>query len=86
DVIRVLGQEVPLRAHVEVLNGYSAHGDRTELSAWLDAVRQSSPHLSQVCLVHGEPAAQDAFSARLRANHYAVICPEAGDTVTVGGG
>ena len=28
----------PLRARVEVLNGYSAHGDRTELTRWLDAV------------------------------------------------
>src|SRR5439155_11803356 len=53
--IKVLGEEVELRAHVEILNGYSAHGDRTELTTWLDGVRQSSPKLRMVHLVHGEP-------------------------------
>ena len=36
-VIRVLGEEVELRANVEILNGYSAHADRTELAKWLGA-------------------------------------------------
>ena len=39
-VIRVLGEEVELRANVEILNGYSAHADRTELAKWLDDVRR----------------------------------------------
>ena len=38
-VLRVFGDEIPLRARVEVLAGYSAHGDRHELQQWLDAVR-----------------------------------------------
>src|SRR5205085_11359486 len=35
-VIKVFGAEVELRARVEVLAGYSAHGDRHELQQWLD--------------------------------------------------
>ena len=42
-VIRVLGEEVELRAKVEILNGYSAHADRTELAHWLG---DSAQHLT----------------------------------------
>lgn len=73
--IRVYGEDVPLRARVEVINGYSAHADRTELASWLDAVRGTSPHLRKVCLVHGEEAAQSALSESLTARGYAVRCP-----------
>ena len=68
---------------MEVLNGYSAHGDRTELASWLGAVRRTSPGLSQVCLVHGEVKAQDAFAARLRDDGYVVSCPEPGNRISI---
>ena len=82
-VIRVLGDEVELRAKVEILNGYSAHADRTELARWLDAVRTTSPRLARVCLVHGEPAAQTALSGALAAQGYQVSCPDRGERVQV---
>ena len=78
-VIKVFGEETPLRASVEVLNGYSAHGDRGELARWLDAVRAASPSLGSVWLVHGEPEAQDALAASLGAKGYRVSCPVAGE-------
>ncbi|MEO7085649.1 MAG: MBL fold metallo-hydrolase [Gemmatimonadaceae bacterium] len=81
-VIRVLGEDVELRAKVEIINGYSAHADRTELAKWLGAVRAKSPRLGQVCLVHGEPEAQEALTAALAAQAYTVISPVAGDRVT----
>lgn len=74
--IRVFGDDVSLRARVEVINGYSAHADRVELQAWLDATRAESPSLKDVFLVHGEPAAQDAFATQLGARGYQVSCPE----------
>jgi Predicted exonuclease of the beta-lactamase fold involved in RNA processing len=81
--IKVFGQEVELRAQVEVLNGYSAHADRTELASWIGAVRRTSPGLKQVYLVHGEVKAQDAFAAKLRADGYSVTCPEPGNKISV---
>jgi metallo-beta-lactamase family protein len=77
-VLRVFGDEIPLRAHVEVLAGYSAHGDRHELQRWLDSVRDGGTHhetratgeAPDVYLVHGEPEAQDAFAEQLRAAGY----------------
>ncbi|MEP7064541.1 MAG: MBL fold metallo-hydrolase [Gemmatimonadota bacterium] len=74
-IIRVLGNDVELRAKVEIINGYSAHADRTELAAWLGSVRRTSPGLQKVYLVHGEEEAQAALSESLRAQGYAVTCP-----------
>jgi metallo-beta-lactamase family protein len=80
-MLRILGDDVPLRARVEILNGYSAHADRTELVRWLDAVRAKSSRVPPppVWLVHGEPPAQDALAARLRERGYQVQAPSPGD-------
>ncbi len=87
DHLRIFGEDVPLAAHVEVLNGYSAHGDRGELREWLDAVRDgdtSGGHRTpKVHLVHGEPEAQDAFAASLRESGYTVDAPSPGDRRTI---
>ena len=79
ETLRIHGNEVPLLARVEILNGYSAHADRRELREWLDAVRATSPSLSHVYLVHGEPPAQEALQATLRAAGYDVTVPAPGD-------
>lgn len=74
-VIRVFGDEMPLRAQVEVLDGYSAHGDHTELLAWLNNVRDGGTRgaVPPIYLVHGEPEAQDAFAEQLRGAGYASV-------------
>jgi len=74
-MLTIFGEEVPLRAHVEVINGYSAHADRIELGSWIDQVREKSPRLSQVWLVHGEPPAQDELATSLDAKGITVGCP-----------
>jgi metallo-beta-lactamase family protein len=75
-ILKIFGDEIPLRAHVEVINGYSAHADRTELRAWLDAVKVTSPKLSGVHLVHGEVKAQEELQTALIAKGYSVTCPD----------
>ncbi len=82
-VIKVFGDEVPLRAEVEVLNGYSAHADRRDLRAWLSAVRERGSAPERVFLVHGEVAAQDALAEVLRGDGFAVSVPSRGDRFTV---
>lgn len=52
------GEPVELRASVEMLSGLSAHADRVELRAWLDAI----PGVRRVALHHGEVEAQEAFA------------------------
>ena len=75
-MLKIFGDEIPLRAEVAVINGYSAHADRTELTRWIDGVKSSSPSLGQVWLVHGEPDVQDAYQTALTARGYTVTCPE----------
>lgn len=82
-VIRVLGNDVELRARVEIINGYSAHADRSELASWLAAVRRASPSLRQVYLVHGETEAQGALTGKLTAQGYRVSCPAQHDKVAI---
>ncbi|HYW31034.1 MAG TPA: MBL fold metallo-hydrolase [Gemmatimonas sp.] len=81
--IRVFGEEIPLAAQVEILNGYSAHGDRGELRTWLDEVRDGGATTGRsaprVHLVHGEPTSQDVFRESLSAAGYAVDAPGPGD-------
>lgn len=74
--IRIYGDDIPLRAQVSVIDGYSAHADRTELTAWIDGVRSTSPHLGPVFLVHGEADVQDVFKTALVAKGYAADAPE----------
>jgi metallo-beta-lactamase family protein len=81
--IRVLGDEIPLRARVEVLNGYSAHGDRRELNRWIDTVAggASAKTKPAVCLVHGEPPSQEALASQLSQRGFTVRIPALGDRV-----
>ncbi len=81
ETLKIFGEEVPLRANVEIINGYSAHADRTELQRWLDAVKGTSPSLERVFLVHGEPEAQDALAGQLESHGYKASCPTPGTKV-----
>ena len=75
-VLQIFGEDVPLHAQVEVIDGYSAHADRTEMTNWLGHVRDKSPRLGPIWLVHGESAVQDEFKIALSAEGYSVECPE----------
>ena len=75
-ILHIFGDDVPLHARVEVIDGYSAHADRMEMIAWLGRVRDKSPHLGPVWLVHGEVPVQDEFKVTLTALGYSVDCPE----------
>lgn len=62
--VRLFNEEIPVRAQVWTINGFSAHADQPSLLAWLgDAPRR------KVLLVHGEydrgmRALQDALTGR----------------------
>lgn len=78
--IKVFGEMIPLRARVEILNGYSAHADRTELRSWIRRVRGEGP-APVTYLVHGEAEAQDALIEQLRTDGIRATAPRPGDRV-----
>jgi len=61
--VKIFGRYVPIRARVETLSGFSAHGDRKELLRWL---RSCSGTPSEVRVVHGEKEASYAFAKALQ--------------------
>lgn len=63
DELKILGQYVPVRAHVAKIDALSAHADYRELLDWL---RTSEISPRRVFVTHGEPTAADAFRRRLR--------------------
>jgi metallo-beta-lactamase family protein len=70
--IKVFNETIAVRAHVEVLNGYSAHADRTELRHWLSTVIAGTRRKPRVHLVHGEPHPQSALAELLRSDGFDV--------------
>ncbi len=62
--VRLLGEDIPVRADLYTLGGLSAHADRSALLAWLAHFR-SRPR--RVFVVHGEDAVATGFAADLQA-------------------
>ncbi len=61
--MRIFGEEVDIRAHVDSVSGLSAHGDREELMRWCSS-GQGTP--KKVAVVHGEPDSAEAFCDTLK--------------------
>ena len=59
--ITLFGEEVPVRAQVHTINGFSAHADQGELLRWHARVGGAE----RTVLVHGEQGAMSAFAALL---------------------
>ena len=62
--IRMLGEAVPVRAKVKVLDGFSAHADQGEILRWLSTFKKA-PQMTYI--VHGEPPAAAALADVIRA-------------------
>ena len=62
ETVRIHGEEVPVRARVEVLDGLSAHADRGGIVKWL----KSGKKPSSIHLVHGDPDARVAMAAYVK--------------------
>lgn len=60
--VRMHGGDVPIRARVVVLDGFSAHADQDELVEWASS-GQVSPRT--IFLAHGEPKAVDVLAGIL---------------------
>jgi metallo-beta-lactamase family protein len=61
--VKIHGEWVPVAAHIEHIDSMSAHADAGEILRWLHGF--TAPPL-QTFIVHGEPVAMDALSARIK--------------------
>lgn len=70
--IRLHGQEVPVRAQLTQISGFSAHADWVEMLRWMDGF--TTPP-KQVLLVHGEDSALAALKTRVEAKGWPTHIP-----------
>lgn len=82
--VRVLGEEVVVRAKIENLKGFSAHADAGQIMAWLSQV--TSPKPAKIFIVHGESQSQDALKSRIQKElGIEVYIPFRGDVARISG-
>ena len=58
--VNIFGEDIPVRARIYTINGFSAHADQTELLAW-----QKQTGAKRTFLVHGEEDTMRQFAAHL---------------------
>ena len=79
-MVKFYNKEYPLKAHVITLGGFSAHGDRNEMSR---VVMDSNLRIKKIALVHGEKEQFLGFADHLGKAGYHVVIPYHGQSVTV---
>jgi len=71
--VNILGEQVPVRAAIHTINGFSAHADRQQLLDWHKQIGAG-----HTFLVHGEEPTMQSFAALLGNDH--VEMPELGQS------
>lgn len=79
--LKIFGQYKKVRADVEIMDSFSAHGDREEMRDFISNQKQS---LKKIFLVHGEYDTQQAWKAYLVENGFSNIeIPAKGEIVEI---
>ena len=74
--VRILGEDIAMRASIYTINGFSAHADQAELIGWLSFFKNSP----EVFIVHGEEEVAVSFGELVRERFgYKTHVPEKGD-------
>jgi metallo-beta-lactamase family protein len=78
DYVRILGEEIRVRAKIWTINGFSAHAGQNDLLDWV--AHTGAPR--KVLLVHGEPTrGMQPLAERIRQSGLAVEMPSQGERV-----
>jgi len=60
--VKLFGEQIPVKAQVHTINGFSAHADRRELLDW----HRKTGNPATTYLVHGDPGSMKHFAGRLK--------------------
>ena len=61
--VRIFGEEIAVKARIEMIDSFSGHADRDGLLEWVAAMKKKP---QKIILVHGEPTVITAFQKTLR--------------------
>ena len=79
--LKLLGEEVELKARGETLNALSAHADRAGLSAWIDEIKDNVRH---AFAIHGETEKVEAMAEMLKEKGILnAVAPHPGETYCI---
>jgi metallo-beta-lactamase family protein len=77
--VKIMRSVVPIRCHVEKVEGFSAHADWKDILRWLRGLH-APPKMT--FLTHGEPIAADTMASHIRDSlHWNVTVPTLGQSV-----
>jgi len=80
--VKIFGEEVPVRAHVETVHGLSAHADADGLMRWL---RTAARPPKQLFVVHGDPEPAKTLAERIQSElGWKAVVPAYRDRFAVG--
>ncbi|MFO7716677.1 MBL fold metallo-hydrolase RNA specificity domain-containing protein [Desulfosarcina sp.] len=79
-MVKILNKEYPLKARVVKIGGFSAHGDRNEMTRFL---KQSNLKIKKIAVVHGEADQSLAFAEHLNTEGFDAVVPRVGETMTI---
>ncbi|MDO9548679.1 MAG: MBL fold metallo-hydrolase [Candidatus Marinimicrobia bacterium] len=63
--VKIHGQQIPVKAHIEQISGFSAHADYNEILAWLSSFNEAP---RKIFVVHGEASQSAALGERIQAS------------------
>lgn len=79
DRVSIFGEELKVRAEIEVITSLSAHGDYTEMIKYLGS--QDKGRVKRIFLVHGEEKVQEVFKSHLKdVGFSSVVIPYSGES------
>lgn len=79
--LMMFGEEVPVRASVHTMGGFSAHADQNGLLDWFGVMAPSRP---RTIVTHGEDRARKAFSEQLKKRFSVTAeCPALDDEIEI---
>ncbi len=70
--VRIFGEEIQVKAAVEVIEGFSGHADREGLLEWIGHFPAS---VARVFVMHGEEAVTAAYASELQKRGYNAMVP-----------
>jgi metallo-beta-lactamase family protein len=79
--VMMFGEEIPVRASIHTMGGFSAHADQTGLLDWFSRIAQARP---RTIITHGEDRARTALSGLIH-SHFGLTpeCPALDDVIEI---
>ena len=61
--VKVMGEEIAVKANIQMLEGFSAHADMNQILDWISPIQEPNP--ARVFIVHGEPSASESLAEQI---------------------